>query len=232
MPRPASLALLVVTTTLAAAVLPSTPLAATVGVQSAADAEAFESALSRYCIGCHNDRLRTAAFSLEGLDLSEIGAHANLWEGVVQRLRARTMPPAGRPRPEAETYDTLAAWLETELDRAAAASPEPGRTEAFHRLNRAEYRNAVRDLLHLDVDVSEFPEGDLVVGVHLLSGRVRGPLVVRFLQVADGLRCDAQQVGQRLAGLDGPEHRAGDHVGHAFGGQQGGGGGRLLAAQG
>ena len=63
------------------------------------------------------------------------------------------MPPVGLPRPENETYNTLASWLESQIDRFAAANPNPGRTEAFHRLNRAEYANAVRDLLALDVDV-------------------------------------------------------------------------------
>ena len=154
MPRPVSLALLVVTAALMIAVLPSAPRAATVEAQSDTGADVLQSMLTRYCLGCHNDRLRTADLSLEGQDLSAVGAHAEVWEEVVTRLRARTMPPAGRPRPESDTYDGVAAFLETELDNAAAASPDPGRTEAFHRLNRAEYANAIRDLVALDVDVT------------------------------------------------------------------------------
>ena len=109
---------------------------------------------------CHNDRLRTAEFSLDGVDLSDLGGHAEQWEKVINKLRTRTMPPVGRPRPEIETYDALASWLESELDQYAADRPNPGRTEAFHRLNRAEYANAIRDLLVIDVDVNELLPAD------------------------------------------------------------------------
>ena len=160
MQRRLSPAFLLGAVTLAVAALSPAPWTATPAAQEGGDAELLETTLARYCIGCHNDRLRTADFSLEGHDLSEVGAHAELWEGVVTRLRTRTMPPGGRPRPETETYDALAAWLESEIDRGAATSPDPGRTEAFHRLNRAEYANAVRDLIALEVDVDALLPGD------------------------------------------------------------------------
>ena len=128
--------------------------------QDGAAAELLRATVGRYCVTCHNDRLRTADLSLAGLDLSQVGAHAETWEKVVTKLRARTMPPAGRPRPAADTYETLSEWLETEIDRFAAARPNPGRTEAFHRLNRAEYANAIRDLLSLDIDVAELLPAD------------------------------------------------------------------------
>jgi len=89
-----------------------------------------------------------------------VGAHAEMWERVVAKLRTRTMPPVGRPRPNIDTYDTLAGWLESELDRYADDHPEPGRTETFHRLNRVEYANAIRDLLALDVDVNTLLPAD------------------------------------------------------------------------
>ena len=136
-----------------AAVLVSAPRAATVEAQPATDTERVQATLARYCITCHSDRLLTADLTLEGHDLSQVGEHAELWEKVVQRLRTRTMPPVGRPRPDDETYDTLATWLESAIDRVAGATPNPGRNEAVHRLNRAEYANAIRDLLALDVDV-------------------------------------------------------------------------------
>ena len=98
--------------------------------------------------------------SLQGLDLEEIGAHAEIWDGVVRKLRTRSMPPVGRPRPENDTYDRLAVWLEDEIDRAAFPAVDPGRTEAFHRLNRAEYANAVRDLLGREGDVAELLPAD------------------------------------------------------------------------
>ena len=123
-------------------------------------AELMQETLSQFCVSCHNDRLRTADLSLETLDMAAVGDHAELWEPVVAKLRTRAMPPVGRPRPADETYTRLAGWLETEIDRVAASRPNPGRTEAFHRLNRAEYANAVRDLLDLEVDVEELLPAD------------------------------------------------------------------------
>ena len=114
----------------------------------------------RYCIGCHNDRLRTADLSIAGLDLENLSHDAETWEKVVTRLRAGSMPPPGRPRPDDATYRNVAGWLETELDSAWAADPQPGRINAIHRINRTEYRNAVRDLLALDVDVESLLPGD------------------------------------------------------------------------
>ena len=107
--------------------------------------------LQRYCHGCHNERLLTAGLALDAVDVRDVGAHPAVWEKVVQKLRSRTMPPSGRPRPDAATYDALAGYLEASLDRAWAANPNPGRP-AVQRLNRAEYVNAVRDLLALEVD--------------------------------------------------------------------------------
>ena len=107
--------------------------------------------LRRYCLACHNDRLRTAGLALEALDAERVAEHPATWEKVVAKLRAGAMPPAGRPRPDRAAYAAMAASLETALDRAAAADPNPGR-KAAHRLNRREYVNAVRDLLGLEVD--------------------------------------------------------------------------------
>ena len=106
--------------------------------------------LDRYCVTCHNQRIKTAGLELDALDVAKIGDDAALWEKVVQKLRGRVMPPAGRPRPDGATYKALVSWMETELDRAAAARPNPGLKEAFHRLNRTEYQNAIRDLLALE----------------------------------------------------------------------------------
>ena len=131
-----------------------------ISVAQGNETELLESTVRRYCVTCHNDRLRTAEFSLDGVDLSDLGGHAEQWEKVINKLRTRTMPPVGRPRPEIETYDALASWLESELDQYAADRPNPGRTEAFHRLNRAEYANAIRDLLVIDVDVNELLPAD------------------------------------------------------------------------
>ena len=115
---------------------------------TASDARAL---LDRYCVTCHNERTRTAGLTLDTLDVSRVGEGAATWEHVVRRLRADAMPPAGRPRPDAATSRTFVSWLETELDRAAMARPDPGRP-AIHRLNRVEYANAIRDLFDLEVD--------------------------------------------------------------------------------
>ena len=106
--------------------------------------------LNRYCVSCHNDKLRTAGLALDTIDAANVAAGAETWEKVVRKLRSRAMPPAGSPRPDEATYDTVAAQLERDLDRAAAAKPNPGNVPAFHRLTRTEYRNAIRDLLALD----------------------------------------------------------------------------------
>ena len=116
--------------------------------------------LDRYCVTCHNERLLTAGLALDTANIEQVAEGAAVWEKVVTKLRTGAMPPVGRPRPDPETYDTVASWLETQLDRAYATRPDPGRTETFHRLNRAEYQNAVRDLLALDVDVRTLLPGD------------------------------------------------------------------------
>ena len=116
-------------------------------VSSADDAREI---LDRYCVGCHSDRLRTAGLTLQAVDLASPAAHAETLEKAIVKLRLGSMPPAGRPRPAPAVYSALAGWLETELDREAAAHPNPGRTESLHRLNRTEYANVIRDLLDLE----------------------------------------------------------------------------------
>jgi hypothetical protein len=107
--------------------------------------------LDRYCISCHNTRLKTAGIALDGFDPARIGHDADLWERVARKLRTHEMPPPGLPRPDKDAYDRATTSLEAALDRAAAASPNPGRV-IVHRLNRTEYTNAVRDLLALEID--------------------------------------------------------------------------------
>ncbi len=116
--------------------------------------------LDRYCVTCHNERLLTAGLALDTANIEQVAEDAEVWEKVVTKLRTRGMPPVGRPRPDPEAYHGFASWLETQLDGAYDTRPDPGRTETFHRLNRAEYRNTVRDLLAIDVDVSALLPGD------------------------------------------------------------------------
>jgi mono/diheme cytochrome c family protein len=121
---------------------------------------ARQAVLQKYCITCHNQRLQTAGLSLDALDVEHPGAAPAVWERVIARLRAGSMPPTGRSRPDATTYDALATWLEGEIDRGWAAAPNPGRINAIHRLNRTQYNNAIRDLLALDIDVKSLLPGD------------------------------------------------------------------------
>ncbi len=119
--------------------------------------------LQRYCFACHNARTRTAGLALDGFDMARAGDHPEVWEAVVRKLRTGAMPPAGRPRPDRATYDAVVAWLEAALDRAAEARPDPGRP-TLHRLNRAEYRNAVRDLLAVEIDPGLLPADNAAYG--------------------------------------------------------------------
>src|SRR4029450_2744107 len=105
-----------------------------------------------YCVTCHNERLKTANLLLDKADADQVGNSADAWERGVGQLRSHPIPPVNTPRPDNGTYNTVAAWLETELDRAAAARPNAGRPADLHRLNRTEYANAVRDLLGIEID--------------------------------------------------------------------------------
>src|SRR5437867_5191736 len=108
--------------------------------------------IDTYCVTCHNDRLRTGDLSLEKMDLQNVPEGAETWEKVIRKLRAGAMPPPGAPRrPDQAAADGFVSFLETSIDRAAMARPNPGRA-TVHRLNRTEYGNAIRDLLALDID--------------------------------------------------------------------------------
>ena len=115
--------------------------------------------LNRYCVTCHNERLKTAGLMLDKMDVEKVSEGAEVWEKVVRKLRTGAMPPAGMPRPDEAAYDSFAGYLETALDSAAAAKPNPGRP-AVHRLNRAEYGNAIRDLLALEIDAESLLPAD------------------------------------------------------------------------
>jgi mono/diheme cytochrome c family protein len=107
--------------------------------------------VEEYCVGCHNKESKTAGISLEGLNFNKVGADAAVWEKVLRKVRTGQMPPSGMPRPDAAAASAFVSWLEGSLDRAAEADPNPGRP-APHRLNRAEYSNAIRDLLAVDIN--------------------------------------------------------------------------------
>jgi len=130
------------------------------GVTTSTTSVGPQAVLDQYCTTCHNQKLRTAGLALDGLDATRPSANAEVWEKVIAKLRAGSMPPPGRPRPDAATYRAVASQLETDLDRAWEANPNSGRIAAVHRLNRTEYNHAIRDLFAIDVDVRSLLPGD------------------------------------------------------------------------
>jgi mono/diheme cytochrome c family protein len=120
--------------------------------------------LNQYCVTCHNQRAKTAGLTFDTMDLSEISKNADIWEKAVRKLRGGMMPPPGARQPDRASVDSFVSWLETSLDAAAASSPNPGRV-ALHRLNRAEYANAIEDLFGLRIDAAALlPRDDQASG--------------------------------------------------------------------
>ena len=141
--------------------------------------------LDQYCVTCHNGRLKTGGLALSDLDIEHVYKSADVWEKVVRKLRARYMPPMGRPRPDDATYTAVISYLEASLD-AAAADPNPGRTDAFHRLNRTEYQNSIRDLLALDIDLTSLlPKDEPSYGFDNVNpGGISPTLLERYILAA------------------------------------------------
>jgi hypothetical protein len=122
----------------------------TCGVRLEADTTNASTTLQKYCVTCHNDRLKTGGLTLANVDVEHPEANPEIWEKVIRKLRTRAMPPSNAPRPDAPTYDALAGYLEASIDREALRAPHPGKLALVHRLSRTEYQNAIRDLLALD----------------------------------------------------------------------------------
>ena len=140
-------------------IVPALAVIALAGSEAAAQAPS-RALLDRYCVTCHNERLKTANLMLDQVDLDQVGDHAEALEKVVRKLRAGQMPPDGRPRPARADVETFVAALEAALDREAAGQLAPGRV-ASRRLNRVEYVNAIEDLLDLRVDGAELLPSDM-----------------------------------------------------------------------
>ena len=156
---------------------------------------AQQETITRYCVSCHNDRLKTSGLSLEHADLARAAATPEIWENVARKLQARAMPPQNSRRPDEATYRALQASIEGALDAEAAAHPSPG-GPILHRLNRNEYANAIRDLLALDVDVTSLlPPDDAAYGFDNVSDvlGVSPSLQERYLSAA--LKIAAVAVG-------------------------------------
>jgi len=173
--------------------------------------------VQKYCLTCHSARVKTGGLSLEGMTPADAAAHADVWEKVVMKLRGGMMPPQGMPRPDEPTLEAFAVSLEKTLDRAAQGTTRPG-YKPVHRLNRTEYGNAVRDLLDLQVDVTDLlPADDESNGFDNIAGvlRVSPSLLEQYLSAAR--RISSLAVGSdtdvvRLAYRISPDDSQEDHV--------------------
>jgi len=164
--------------------------------------------LKRYCFGCHNERLKSGGLALDALDVTQVGKNPEEWEKVVTKLRAGLMPPARMPRPDEKTYDGFRLWLQDRLDQVAATHPNPGRTEIFHRLNRTEYQNAIRDLLALEIKTADLlPADDASNGFDNMAGTLRmsQSLMERYLSAAKAI--SRMAVGSPLPAVDSKMYR-------------------------
>src|SRR3981189_1296539 len=150
------------------------------------EAAAHRATLEQYCVGCHGGPTPFAGLNLQPLDTGDLAANGIIWEKMLRKLRNREMPPAGMPRPDAATYEAIVKYIETGRDRLAETRPNPGRP-TLHRLNRTEYANAIRDLLALEIDVSELlPADDIGYGFDNIGDvlQVSPVLLERYLSVA------------------------------------------------
>src|SRR5688572_22809133 len=169
------------------AVVAGTSPAAPVASHQTPPAVPSKQFLGPYCITCDKQRTKAGGLTMDTMDVTNVGEHAAEWEKVVVKLRAGLMPPTGMPRPAAAVMESFTGSLESALDRAAMADPNPGRTEPLHRLNRAEYQNAIRDLLALDVDASNWlPTDEISYGFDNIAGVLKlSPLLTeRYLNTA------------------------------------------------
>jgi hypothetical protein len=126
--------------------------------------------LNRYCVTCHNERLKTGGLVLNTAQLNAVAENAETWEKVIRKLGSGAMPPPGMPKPDAPSTGALLSFLETELDRTAAANPRAGKTPLLHRLSRTEYENAVRDILDIRALPKEVDVGFLLPADNSSSG--------------------------------------------------------------
>jgi hypothetical protein len=158
--------------------------------------------VKQYCATCHNDRMKAGALTLDAISVAAVDGHVDVWEKVVRKLRTGMMPPDGAPQPPAALRASFTAALETSLDRAAARRPDPG-MPALHRLNRAEYANAVRDLLALDVDVAALlPPDDSSAGFDNIADvlGVSPALIEGYAAAAANI--SRRAIGDPAVGLD------------------------------
>jgi mono/diheme cytochrome c family protein len=153
-----------------------------------ATADPNRALVNRYCVGCHNQRLKTAKLELDVLDLTHPEKDALTWERAIRKLRGGMMPPPGAPRPSVIEVNALATYLEDSLDKAGAANLNPGSVR-IHRLNRAEYANAMRDLFGIDVDAAALlPTDDISDGFDNIAAALKASPRARWSSRRSGPR--------------------------------------------
>src|SRR6266478_5647329 len=155
--------------------------------QPAPASSAHATVINQYCISCHNSKLKVAGLALDATTADSVSQHPEEWEKVIRKLRGHYMPPPGLPRPDDRTYDAVVSSLVTELNSAAAAKPNPGRTGSVRRLTRTEYQNAIRDLLGIEVDVTPLlPADESSHGFdHVTVASLSPTLLERYLSAAE-----------------------------------------------
>jgi len=160
--------------------------------------------VNQYCAECHDSEMKKGGLDLDSLRLEDVTKHPEVWEKVVRKLRARQMPPMEKPRPEESAYEKVVARLSDSLDSAAAAHPNPGRTETFRRLNRTEYQNVIRDLLALEIDAKELlPKDDASQGFdNVTVGNLSPTLLDRYITAAQKISRLAVGAPRRTPGGD------------------------------
>jgi mono/diheme cytochrome c family protein len=143
--------------------------------------------VDRYCVSCHDAEVKKGDLDLDQMGREGLTAYPEVWEKVVRKMRARQMPPVGKERPTEKVYDQIVANLSSRLDQVAARHPDPGRTETFRRLNRTEYKNAIRDLLALDIDAAALlPKDDASHGFdNVTVGELSPTLLNRYISAAE-----------------------------------------------
>ena len=166
-----------------------------------------KAAVGRYCLDCHDGDVTKGNLDLGKILSDDLQTHSVEWERIVRKLAARQMPPIGKDRPAEKEFEHLVATLGSSLDQLAAKKPNPGRTDPFHRLNRTEYRNAIRDLLDLEIDAATLlPKDDASHGFDNLTGGDLSPtLLNRYISAAE--KISRLAVGSPISRPNGDTYR-------------------------
>jgi cytochrome c551/c552 len=192
---------------MAAGFVPAAPQQANTAPE-ASQAQANKALIDKYCVTCHNEKLKTGGRSFENLDLTNVGANAETLEKVIRKMHTGSMPPQGMPRPDKATLDGLANWLAVSLDRAAAANPNPGRA-TLHRLNRTEYANAIKDILGLDIDAAALlPNDDESYGFDNIADVLKTSPILIERYMSASWNISRLAVGDPAMGADTTVYRA------------------------